>query len=147
MRFSSGKRTYELVDWARLPPGLSFVDVGEIAIDASDHVYVLNRSESPVMVFDRDGNLLKRWGDGFFNRARAGCGVTADGQVRCTDDRNHVVAKFDPDGRLLAQLGTKGQPSDSGYGAHLGLLGKPRQGGPRSPAVGPSRRRRRQLER
>lgn len=114
MRFGSGKHTYELVDWARLPPGLSFLDVGGIAIDASDNVCVLNRSQSPVMVFDREGNLLKRWGDGFFNRAH-GCGITADGQVWCTDDRNHVVAKFDPDGRLLALLGTKGQASDSGY--------------------------------
>ena len=114
MSYGSGKYTYELVDWAKLPPGLSFLDVGGISTDAKDNVYVLNRSQYPIMVFDREGNLIKKWGEGFFNRAH-GSTITPDGYIWCTDDRNHIVAKFDADGKVLMTLGTKGQATDTGY--------------------------------
>jgi streptogramin lyase len=66
------------------------------------------------MVFDREGNLLTSWGEGFFNRAH-GSAIGPDGSLWCTDDRNHIVAKFTPEGKPLMTLGTKGQPSDTGY--------------------------------
>ena len=115
MSYGAGKYTYELVDgWAKLPEGWSFLDVGGISIDAQDKVYVLNRSDRPIMVFDHEGNLLNSWGEGFFNRAHGSC-IGPDGSLWCTDDRNHIVAKFTPEGKLLMMLGTKGQPSDTGY--------------------------------
>lgn len=115
MSYGSGKYTYELVDgWAKLPEGRSFLDVGGISIDDRDKVYVLNRSDRPIMIFDREGNLLNSWGEGFFNRAHGSC-IGPDGSLWCTDDRNHIVAKFTPEGKLLMTLGTKGQASDTGY--------------------------------
>jgi len=115
MTYGAGKYTYELVDgWAKLPEGWSFLDVGGISIDSQDRVYILNRSDHPIMVFDCEGNLLNSWGEGFFNRAHGSC-VGPDGSIWCTDDRNHIVAKFTPEGKLLMTLGTKGQPSDTGY--------------------------------
>lgn len=116
MPYGAGKYTYELVDgWAKLPEGESFRDVGGIAIDdTNDSVYILNRSDHPIMVLDRAGNLLNMWGEGFFNRAHGSC-LGPDGSLYCTDDRNHIVAKFTPEGKLLMTLGTKGQASDTGY--------------------------------
>ena len=116
MPYGTGKYTYELVDgWAKLPEGESFRDVGGIAIDdTNDRVYILNRSDHPIMVLDREGNLLNMWGEGFFNRAHGSC-LGPDGSLYCTDDRNHIVAKFTPEGKLLMTLGTKGQASDTGY--------------------------------
>ena len=115
MRYGQGDFQYELVeDWARLPEGWSFVDVAGVAVDREDNVYVLNRSEHPVMVFDREGRLLRDWGGGFFRQAHGSC-IASDGSIFCTDDGNHVVAKFTPSGELLMTLGTKGQPSDTGY--------------------------------
>jgi DNA-binding beta-propeller fold protein YncE len=115
MPYGAGKYTYELVDgWAKLPEGWSFLDVGGITVDAEDNVYVLNRSEHPIMVFDREGNLLKTWGEGFFNRAHGSC-VDPDGAVWVTDDRDHIVTKFTPEGEQLMMLGTRGQASDTGY--------------------------------
>jgi streptogramin lyase len=115
MSYGAGKYTYELVDgWAKLPEGWSFLDVGGISIDDQDKVYVLNRSDRPIMIFDREGNLLNSWGEGFFNRAHGSC-IGPDGSLWCTDDRNHIVAKFTPEGKLLMTLGTKGQASDTGY--------------------------------
>jgi len=116
MPYGSGKHTYELVEgWAKLPSGASFLDIGGISIDKQDRIYILNRSpEHPVMVFDRDGNFLTSWGQGLFKRAH-GSGVGPDGSVWCTDDKNHTVRKFTPEGKVLQTLGTPDQPSDTGY--------------------------------
>ncbi len=117
MFYGTGKYTYELVDnWAKLPDGESFVDVVGICIDKEDKLYVLNRSAHPVMVFDRDGNLLLSWGEGHFGRPH-GCGISPDGTVYCTDDRSHTITEYTTEGRLLRTLETKNKPSDTGYRA------------------------------
>lgn len=66
------------------------------------------------MVFDREGNLLTWWGEGFFKRAH-GLYIGPDHSVYCTDDGNHTVFKFIPEGKLLLMLGSKDHPSDTGY--------------------------------
>ena len=115
MYYGSGEYTYELVDgWAKLPQGWSFLDVTGLAVDVQDRVYVLNRGIHPVIVFDRDGNLLTTWGEGLFKHAH-GAGIGPDGSIFCTDDELHVVYKFTPEGKLLQTIGNKGQPSDTGY--------------------------------
>ena len=115
MPYGSGKYTYELVDgWAKLPGGESFLDVCGLAVDSQDRVYILNRSAHPVMVFDREGNLLTTWGEGFFKRAHGSC-IGPDGSVYCADDGHHIVSKFTPQGKLLMTLGNKDQPSDTGF--------------------------------
>jgi DNA-binding beta-propeller fold protein YncE len=115
MPYGTGEYTYELVDgWAKLPLGWSFLDVTGLAVDAQDRVYVLNRGIHPVIVFDRDGNLLTTWGEGLFKHAH-GAGISPDGSIYCTDDELHVVYKFTPEGKLLQTIGNKGQPSDTGY--------------------------------
>src|SRR5262245_15197713 len=66
----SGAHRYRVVDnWAKLPDGWSFRDVAAVAVDAKDQVYVFNRGEHPMMVFDRNGNFLRSWGEGLFRRA------------------------------------------------------------------------------
>ena len=99
--------------WAKLPAGWSWMEVVAVATDAQDHVFVFNRGEHPVMVFDRDGTFLRSWGEGLFARPH-GILVGPDDAVYCTDDLGHTVRKFTPDGRLLLTLGTSGQPSDTG---------------------------------
>ena len=55
----SGDYTYRVEDsWARLPTGWEFGDVGAVGIDRQDRVYVFNRGEHPMCVFDRAGNRL-----------------------------------------------------------------------------------------
>ncbi len=115
MRYGQGDFQFEPVeDWARLPEGWSFIDIGGISVDHEDNIYVLNRSEHPVIVFDPEGRVLRDWGGGFFNRAHGSC-IAPDGSIFCTDDGHHVVAKFTPAGELLMTIGAKGQPSDTGY--------------------------------
>lgn len=99
--------------WHKLPSWIKWPEVAGVAIDLSDRVFVFNRGEHPVVVFDREGNLLKSWGEGFFVRPH-GITIAPDDSVYCTDDLGHVVHKFTPDGQLLMTLGRKGQPSDTG---------------------------------
>ena len=62
--------TYEPVEgWGRLPEGWSLREVGAVAVDSQDRVYVFNRGEHPMVVFDREGNFLTSWGEGLFSRA------------------------------------------------------------------------------
>ncbi len=99
--------------WARLPSGWSWTEVAAVATDQRDRVYVFNRGDHPVMIFDRDGTFLESWGEGLFVRPH-GIFIGPDDAVYCTDDLDHTVRKFSPDGRLLLTLGTHGQPSDTG---------------------------------
>ncbi|MEF8842767.1 MAG: peptidyl-alpha-hydroxyglycine alpha-amidating lyase family protein [Haloarculaceae archaeon] len=116
MRYGDDIHSYELVDgWADLPDGQSFLDVGSICVDENDDVLVLNRGPHPVMVFDAGGDSLSAWGDGHFSDRPHGMGLGPEGDVYCTDDGNHTVRKFTPDGELLMTLGTEGEPSDTGY--------------------------------
>jgi len=123
MIYGSGKYRYELVDgWAKFPEGWSYIDVCGLAVDSQDRVYALNRGEHPVMVFDREGNFLTSWGEGYFSKRPHGITVGPDGSIYCTDDGNHTVSRFTPEGKLLSVLGTKDQPSDTGYVALPDLM-------------------------
>ena len=71
--FGSGEYSYRIVDnWARLPEGWRLGDVAAVGVDASDQVYVFHRGEHPLIVFDRDGNYLRSWGEGC-SGARTAC--------------------------------------------------------------------------
>ena len=50
--------------WGRLPEGWSYVEATSVAVDAQDNVWVFNRGEHPVIVFDREGKFLRSWGEG-----------------------------------------------------------------------------------
>ena len=103
--------TYEVLEnWAKLPAGWSFKEVGAVAVDAQDHVYVFNRGAHPMMVFDRDGDFLRSWGEGIFPRAH-GLTMAPDETMFCTDDGDHTVRKCTLDGKVLFTLGTSGKPA------------------------------------
>jgi hypothetical protein len=106
--------SYEaLPQWEQLPPGWTFVEVAGVATDSRDRVYVFNRGQHPLIVFDREGRFLTSWGEDLFVRAH-GIFIGPDDAVYCTDDVDHTVRKFTPEGKLLLTLGTSGQACDTG---------------------------------
>ena len=103
---------YESVaGWPQLPEGSKLGAVAAVATDSADRIYVFHRGKQPIMVFDRDGKLLRGWGDGLVKTAH-GLRVDGDGNVWITDIGNHLVTKFDPQGKVLLTLGKKDQPGD-----------------------------------
>ncbi len=107
----SGEHRYKVIEnWAKLPDGWEFKDVGAVAVDSKDQVYVFNRGEHPMMVFDREGNFLRSWGEGQYPRAH-GLHIDVDDTLYLTDDGGHVVRKCRTDGKVLLELGTPGKPT------------------------------------
>ena len=105
----SGRFTYEVQpDWAKLPAGWRFLEVVDVAVDAQDRVYVFTRGEHPLLIFDREGNLLTSWGEGLFKRPH---GITMGPKetLYLIDDGGHAVYQFTLDGKLLMTLGTPGK--------------------------------------
>ena len=95
----SGEHRYRVVEnWAKLPDGWEFRDVAAVAVDSKDRIYVFNRGQHPMIVFDRDGNFLRSWGEGLFNRAH-GIHIDSDDNLYCTDDGDHTVRKIDHRGQ------------------------------------------------
>ena len=107
----SGEHRYRVVEnWAKLPDGWEFRDVAAVAVDSKDRVYVFNRGQHPMMVFDRDGNFLRSWGEGLFSRAH-GIHIDSDDTLYCTDDGDHTVRKITTDGKVLLTIGVPNQPA------------------------------------
>lgn len=111
----SGKYTYELVEgWAKLPAGWEFKQVAGVAVDKADNVLVFNRSEHPVMVFDRSGKFLESWGEGQFKSAH-GLAIAADGSVWLADNGDHTVKHFTADGKHILTIGKVGIEAEPGF--------------------------------
>jgi len=99
----SGEHRYRVVEnWAKLPSGWTLTDVASVAVDSKDRIYVFNRGEHPMIVFDRDGNFLKSWGEGLFSRAH-GLHIDADDNLYCTDTATTPCANARPTARSCSR--------------------------------------------
>ena len=112
-QIGTGKYTYELIpDFFKLPPGETFGLVSRVAADAQDRIYVFQRKDPPVVVFDREGKYLGAWGSGEVTDPH---GLKIVGDTVYTTDRSDSVAKsFSLDGKVKLALGERGHHSDTG---------------------------------
>lgn len=109
----AGRYTYELNrDFPKLPKGESFGVISRVATDSQDRLYVFQRKDPPVLVFDRDGKYLGCWGIGAVKEAH-GMKIVDD-VVYTTDRPDSVAVAFTLDGRPLLVLGKRGVHSDTG---------------------------------
>ena len=101
----TGKYTYELIrDFCKLPAGQTFGLVSRVAADAQDRIYVFQRKDPPVVIFDRNGKYLGAWGSGEVTDPH---GLKIVGDTVYTTDRSDSVAKsFTLDGKP-AQVGVR----------------------------------------
>ena len=106
-----GSYRYEVAEgWGKLPDGWSYKECAGVGCDSDDNVYVFNRGEHPVIVFDADGQFLRSWGEGLYPRAH-GVTMSPDDAIFLTDDGDHTVRKCRLDGTVLFTLGIPGNPS------------------------------------
>jgi len=108
----SGDFTYRVEPgWGKLPAGWDLADVGGVAVDRQDRVYVFNRGGHPMIVFDRAGNFLHSWGEDLFKRPHA-VHLAPDDTIWCADEGDHVIRHCTLDGKVLSTLGNPGRPAE-----------------------------------
>lgn len=111
----NGTRKYELVKgWGQLPAGMNWGISAAVTIDSQDNVHVFTRTDHPYMVFDKSGKLLEHWGRGIFKSAHGLC-MGPDDSVYCVDVEAHQVLKFDKNGHHRLTLGSRDEPSATGW--------------------------------
>ena len=60
-----GDYQYNVIEnWAKLPKSETFGNTSAVATDSQNRVYVFQRKDPPVMVFDPDGTFVDSWGFG-----------------------------------------------------------------------------------
>ena len=106
--YGIGDFRYEYVEgWGTLPAGVTFHECPGVAVDAQDNVYVLTRGQQPLIVFDREGNYLRSFGQGYFSDRTHGLYIAHDGSLFVADDRIHTIQKFTTDGDQLLEIGKR----------------------------------------
>ena len=106
---------YEVLEgWEKLPEDWSFVEVAGIGVDRQDLVYVFNRGEHPMIIFDKEGQFIDAWGEGIFTNPH-GIFIDQNDHIWCADNFDHTVRKFTTSGELLMTLGNTENPSDTGF--------------------------------
>jgi streptogramin lyase len=116
----------------KLPPGANFGGTSGVAFNSHGHIFVLHRGPMPVMEFDPDGNFIRGFGDGMFERPH-GLRIDTHDNIWATDVAMNLAYKFNPSGRMEMVLGVKGRSGEWHPNGHLRLLHEPNEA-----VVGPS---------
>ena len=95
--------------WGVLPAGVQLRDVSDVAVDAQDRVYVFQRTDPPIVIFDGSGAYVGGWGSGKLADAH-GIFITPDNHVLLADRDAHQVLRFDLEGTLDLALGERHRP-------------------------------------
>ena len=103
---------HEVANWAKLPAGATWTGVISVDPAADGGVWVLHRSDPPILRFDQSGKTVTGFGGGMLVQAH-GMTVDRDGSVWVTDaqikdGKGNQVFKFSPNGTLLMTLGKAG---------------------------------------
>jgi DNA-binding beta-propeller fold protein YncE len=102
--------TYRVVEnWAKWPEEWPLGDVAAVGVDGKDQAYAFCRGQHPpVVVFDREGNYLRSWGEGIFKHAH-GLHFAPDETLYLTDDFDQTVRRCSCEGKVLATIGIPGK--------------------------------------
>jgi DNA-binding beta-propeller fold protein YncE len=114
--YGSGDYRYRVEpNWGRGERGVpAFGLVSMVACDDADRVYVFQREPDPqILVFEPDGRLVDRWGQGAFRHPH-GIWIAPDQTVYCTDRDTHTVTQWTREGALLHTWGTPNRPGAPG---------------------------------
>jgi DNA-binding beta-propeller fold protein YncE len=96
-----------LLQWGKQGPAPGeFGLPHSVAVDARGRVYVADRMNDRIQIFDGNGRFLDQW-PGFHNPSRVW--ITQDEKAWVSDAGSNKFAKFDLDGRLLTTFGTGGR--------------------------------------
>lgn len=86
-----------------------------IATDRNGRIYVADRSNSRIQVFDANGTYLDQWPD---IEAPHDVEVAADGHVWVSDGNTNKMLRYTPNGRLTYSFGSYGLTPGLNWGIH-----------------------------
>ena len=110
--YGNGEFLYSYVnDWGTLPEGWSYRECPGVAVDSNDNIYVLTRGEHPVIVYDREGNFLRAFGEEYLSERTHGLYIAHDDSLLIADDGIHTIQKFSPEGEKLMEIGERNHPA------------------------------------
>jgi hypothetical protein len=122
LQTGNGEWTYHVVsNWGQLPPGTAFGGThGGIATDQAGNLYVSTQSETGVLVYDRDGKLLKTIAGQYpevhslvYAKENEDESFYATVQ-KGTPKENWLFLKMKPDGTVVQKITA---PSEAGFHA------------------------------
>ena len=100
--------------WFQLPPNLQSGLPISISADGKGNIFLLRRqTDTPVVVVDPQGKLIRYWGNREFGEGAHGIHVDRNGFVWVTDRIENVIYKFTAEGKLLMTLGKRGVHGDN----------------------------------
>jgi DNA-binding beta-propeller fold protein YncE len=105
-----GKHDYAVErPWGALPPGVRLEGVSNVAVDSRDRVYVYQRSDPTLVIFNGDGSYVGSLASGLVDDAH---GLDIDGHDRIwlIDRDAHVIHAIDQAGNIVQSLGSQGRP-------------------------------------
>ena len=104
-----------------LPAGWIVGQLGGVCVDSHDHIVVVNRRNitdeeketsqqaPPILMFDTAGNLVKSFGDpDKVPSSIHGCTFDGENNVWVGGNTDGIIQKYDHDGKMLMQIGTRG---------------------------------------
>lgn len=111
----ASKLALEAGEITAVPPrqGWEMGMVSWVAAGDDDVTYLLQRGENadPVVVLDRDGNVVRSWGKGLYSTPHS-IRVDPEGNVWTTDAKSSKVIKYSSLGEKLMEISVGGQPPD-----------------------------------
>src|SRR6185437_2293389 len=111
---SLGAREYAVErPWGELPFGTRFGGVSNVAVDSRDRVYVYQRADPPLIIFNSDGSFAGSLASGLVADAH-GIDIDAKDQIWLIDRDVHVIHAIDQSGNVAGSIGTPGRPSFQG---------------------------------
>ena len=105
---------YEITKFAAPYPGATgnARDTVSVATDSKGSILVLRRSDPPVLIYNREGELQDSWGTDLFVDTH-NIDVDLEGYVWIGDRNGQMVYKFTLDGTEVMSIGTKGVAGDN----------------------------------
>lgn len=105
-----GDRRYRVErPWGAPPAEIKLAAVSQLAVDSRGRVYVFQRVDPPVVVFEANGEFCVAWGQGRIADAHGIC-ISRDDRVFLVDRDAHQILIFTPDGEQIGALGTRNMP-------------------------------------
>ena len=105
-----------LLEWGKWGPGPGeFNQLHSVAVDAKQRVYVADRVNSRIQVFDANGKFLDQWPN---IRFPLHIGISRDQHLWVADMLTSKILKYDLNGKLLYSWGTFGGQPGQIWGVH-----------------------------